>query len=61
MSGLSLNVKCQGQKYKGEEVVFVSIHKKDFPRCFGTGDNDKNFPYGQCFPFVVATSILTVE
>lgn len=65
MSGLSLTVKCQEQKYRAVEVIFAPIHKKtltvDFPTCFDTGDNDKKVPYGQCFPFFLAMSILTVE
>lgn len=65
MSGLSLNVKCQEQKYRAMEVIFASIHKKtvsvDSPRHFGGGDSDRRARDGQHFPFVLAVSVLSME
>lgn len=44
MSGLSLSVKCQEQKYRAVEIAFASIRKNkkpltvDSPECVGGDD-----------------------
>lgn len=68
MSGLSLNVKCQEQKYRAVEIDFASIPtgKKspltmDSPGSFSTDDNDKKVQCRQYFLFLLAMSTLTRE
>lgn len=67
MSGLSLSVKCQEQKYRAVEIAFASIRKNkkpltvDSPECVSGDDGGRRVQWGRCFSSLLAMSTLTRE